>query len=68
MSALDKVVRNKTLVRGRAGGNFSLARPQKLVARGVGLSDLIIPEIYQSFKGQIEAVKIPFIMKLSGKM
>ena len=41
----------KTLVCGRASGNFSLARPQKSVARGVGLSDLIIPgqEFYFEF-------------------
>ena len=41
--ALDKTGHKNTLVRGHAGGNFSPARPQKLVARGVGLSDLIIP-------------------------
>ena len=37
-----------TLVRGRASGNFSLDRPQKSVARGVGLSDLIIPDVVMS--------------------
>ena len=40
---MDKTDHKNTLVRGRACGNFSLARHQKPVARGAGLSDLIIP-------------------------
>ena len=43
VKALDKTGHKNTLVRGHAGGNCSLARPQKSVARDVGLSDLIIP-------------------------
>ena len=56
--ALDKTGHKNTLVRGRAGSNFSLARPQKIVAQGVGLSDLIIPASGQEFNSKFHTSSV----------